>query len=137
MRNTAVRLCIVCVLVGGAVHGQELAQRQLSLDFEGNRIFSKQELLEPVNRCLNRYSKPAGEYDEYCLYQIKEFLFSKGHLRAKVGEPRWQETETGTRVVVPIDEGALYRLGEVKIEGSTLFTSAQILEMLTLKTGDI
>ena len=40
-------------------------------------------------------------------------------------------------MIVPINEGALFRLGEVKIEGSTLFSPAQILEMLTLKTGDI
>lgn len=43
----------------------------------------------------------------------------------------------GLRVTVPITEGPIYRLGSVKIEGSKLFSPVQILDMLTLKTGEI
>jgi len=106
-----------------------------------NKVFSEQELIGVTDKCLERFSHGNAKDDyvtlDYCLWKAKQFLFSKGYLKATFGEPKKQETQDGLRVIVPINEGALFRLGEVKIEGSTLFSPAQILEMLTLKTGDI
>lgn len=125
----------------GATQTQEGPRPKMVVDFEGNKIFSKQELIAITTTCFDRYSK-AGVTDESaqidsCLHKVKAFLFGKGYLNPKLGEPRRTQTENGLQFVVPVDEGPRYRLGEVKVEGSKLFTQAQILEMIAMKTGDI
>jgi outer membrane protein insertion porin family len=124
-----------------ATPAQEGTPPKIVVDFEGNKIFSKQELSAITNTCLDRYFK-AGSADDseqidYCLHKVKVFLYGKGYLNPKLGELRRTRTENGLQIFVPIDEGARYRLGEVKVEGSKLFTPAQILEMIAMKTGDI
>jgi outer membrane protein insertion porin family len=132
---------LMCMFTCGAIQAQEATPTKIVLDFEGNKIFSKQELAEAANECLARYSKSGHSDDpaqiEYCLHKVRLFLFGKGYLRATLGEPRRTQTEDGLQVVVPVDEGALYRVGELKVEGSKLFTPAQILEIVALKGGDI
>ena len=139
MRSIIFSLVIVCVLIAGAANGQE-ATRKVVVDFEGNKVFPTKQLVDLVNRCLETRSTWHTEYHaadlEYCLWKLNQFLASKGYLRGKFREPRREETENTLRVIVHIDEGALYRLGKVRIEGARLFAPAQILEMLTLKTGD-
>jgi outer membrane protein insertion porin family len=125
----------------GATQAQEATRPKIVVDFEGNKVFSKQELIAITTTCFDRYSK-AGVTDEsaqidYCLHKVKAFLFGKGYLNPKLGEPRRTQTENGLQFVVPVDEGPRYRLGEVKVEGSKLFTPAQIIEMIAMKTGDI
>ncbi|SRR6266496_20974 len=141
MLHRTVLISIICILVAGVDRGQEAAHKQLVLDFEGNKIFSSKQLLDVSSKCLAKPAHLRNGYDagyvDYCLRKVKSFLFDNGYLRAKIGEPRQQETESTIRVVVPIDEGALYRLGDVKIEGSKLLGPAQILQMLSLKPGDV
>jgi outer membrane protein insertion porin family len=124
----------------GATQTQEGPRPKIVVDFEGNKIFSKQELIAITNPCLDRYSKAGvtddSEQIEYCLHRVKVFLYGKGYLNPRLGEPRRTQTENGLQIVVPIDEGARYRLGEVKVEGAQLFTPAQILEMIAVKAGD-
>jgi outer membrane protein insertion porin family len=64
-------------------------------------------------------------------------MIGRGYLRAVIGKPNREDIEGGVRIVVPIQEGVLYRLGEIKITDSKLFSPAQLLEMGSLKTGDI
>lgn len=131
----------VCFVICGALQAQEATRPRVGIDFEGNKIFSKQELIEITNRCLDRYSKAGGADDsaqiEYCLHEVRGFLSGKGYLNPKLGEPRRTQTENGLQFLVSIIEGPRYRLGEVKVEGSKRFTPAQILEMIAMKTGDI
>ena len=140
MRHITVLLCLAFLLAGNA-SGQTRDQKELVLDFEGNKIFRTQQLLDVADKCLaqqnqSRDRNDAGDLD-YCLRKIRSFLFGKGYLRAKIGEPRRQETSNAIRVIVPIEEGALYRLGKVEIKGAELFTRQHLLEMLSLKTGDV
>ncbi|HKP37391.1 MAG TPA: POTRA domain-containing protein [Pyrinomonadaceae bacterium] len=110
------------------------------LSFSGNRVFSQNELLTVTEKCLAadpKWNEIHGpETLDYCLLKLKFFLFSKGYLQAAVGQPR-EETDGGRRIIVPIKEGALFRLGKVTIEGSRLLTPQQLLDMLDLKSGDI
>jgi len=141
MMRVRVGYVLLSLLVSsGIAGGQKPSSGKLTLVFEGNKVFSEEELLRITDPCLEN-SRPRVRSDseaiEYCLRRLKLSMGSKGYLQAVVGPPREQEAENGLCLVVPINEGLRYRLGEVKIEGSKLFTSAQILEMLTLKTGDI
>ncbi len=49
----------------------------------------------------------------------------------KKGSKRW------IRLTVPIDEGQRYRVGNIAIEGNTVFSDAEILARLPLRTGMI
>src|SRR6266545_2726866 len=109
--------------------------------FEGNKVFSSQQLIDETNKCLAKYSKSGDQGDpevfDYCLRTVKHFLIDQGYLRAAVGEPKKQETEHGLKITVPIEEGPLYRLGEIKIKGAKLFSPEHLLETLNMNTGDV
>src|SRR5713101_741123 len=140
------RVSVQCVLLlllitSGLANGQTGSSEKLTLVFEGNKVFSERELLEVANNCLDQYSRsgPADESDkiDYCLHKVRFFIFAKGYLRAELGKPRQAQTENGLKTVVTVEEGALYRLGEIEISGSKLFSLPQIREMIGLKTGDV
>ena len=64
-------------------------------------------------------------------------MTARGYLNGKVGDPTRTATGTGLVFTVQVDEGALYRLGGVRIDGARFLDTAQLLKMLDLKPGDI
>src|SRR5919202_1820336 len=80
---------------------------------------------------------------------------SKGYLEARFGEPKVEglgpkrtgfpvlpipilsSTDEGLRVTVPVIEGKLYRLGEIKIEGNSIYSEEVIKQVIGLKTGEV
>lgn len=127
------------VLGVSALHAQEATAPKTVLNFEGNKVFSKQELLEVANSCLAGFSKSEDENEtlDYCLQRVRRFLSARGYLQAQLGKPRQEQTENGPRTIVSVNEGALFRLGEVEINGSRTLSPTQIREMFESKTGDI
>ncbi|HYV82337.1 MAG TPA: BamA/TamA family outer membrane protein, partial [Pyrinomonadaceae bacterium] len=51
--------------------------------------------------------------------------------------PFLSSVDEGLRVTVPIVEGKVYRLGEFKVEGNSIFSEAQIRAVIGLNKGDI
>lgn len=109
--------------------------------FEGNRIFSSQELAVRMGEFLHRYENSKNGYDaeifDVCLRNLTNFVRSRGYLQAKLGEPRKELREGGLVVTVPVEEGALYRLGEIKIEGADNLTQERARALLDLQREDI
>ena len=109
--------------------------------FAGNKVFSSQQLLEQTNTCLAQDKKSKGEYNpemlEWCMRSVANFIRAGGYLRAAVGEPKLEEVGNRLRITVPIEEGPLYRLGEIRITGATVFSQEQLMEILPLKTGAV
>ena len=138
MRALTVML-FCCVFGISVVHAQEATAPKRVLDFEGNKIFSKAELLEVANSCLAANSKSQDDNDplEYCLHKVRQSMFAKGYMHAQLGKPLQEQTDNGFRTVISVKEGPLFRLGEVEIEGSRILAPSQIREMFELKTGDI
>src|SRR2546429_4660677 len=85
-----------------AIHAQETTSPKTVLDFEGNKIFSKPELLEVANKCLTEFSKSEDEDAllDYCLHTVRQFMSAKGYLQAQLGKPRQEQTETGFKTIV-------------------------------------
>jgi outer membrane protein assembly factor BamA len=106
------------------------------LDFEGNKVFSTHELREVANKCLGDNAR-SEETLAYCVHMVRNFMSARGYLQAQLGAPRQEQTEEGLRTVVSVKEGALFRLGEVRITGTRILSPSQIREMLGSKTGDI
>jgi outer membrane protein insertion porin family len=134
---TVVLFC--CVFGISVIHAQEAAAPKRLLDFEGNKIFSKAELLEVANKCLAGWSKEQDDNEaiEYCLYKVRQSMFAKGYLQAQLGKPVQEQTDSGSRTTIQVKEGPLFRLGEVEIVGSKALAPSQIREMFERKTGDI
>lgn len=134
-------LLLTLLFVLGMQQKLNTSEIKMVVEFEGNKVLSSESLLKKLNLCLTRYSDSPDEYKAYefecCLRDVENFLRSQGYLRSAVGEPKVQKTEAGLKITVPMEEGAIYRLGSIKIEGSKVFSSEQLLEMFELKINDI
>jgi outer membrane protein insertion porin family len=120
------------------VWAQEPASSRPVLDVEGNKIFSKQELLGLANKCLDKMTA-AYETDQldYCLHKVTNHMRAKGYLQARFDKTLYQRDESGEKAVVPVTEGALFRVGKIEIENAKIFSPAQILDMINLNPGEI
>lgn len=110
--------------------------------FEGNRVFSEQLLSADVNDCLARNNKERPkvyrtEVFEYCSHLLTNFERSQGYLQARFGEPRIAEVGEGLIITVPSEEGMLYRVGWLKIEGADHVAEQDIRKMLDIRSGDV
>lgn len=80
------------------------------------------------------------------LVSIKEKLKEFGYMEATIGEPRIEEMTRRSlflkkkkmmEIVIPVDAGYLYRVGEVKIEGNEIVNSRFLRRLIKLKEGEI
>lgn len=139
MRNFILLFLVLSVAVSTQA---QTPQPKLRIEFEGNKIISSIALLKKLNTCVAKHSDSEDKYDarlfDYCLRKdVKEFMQSQGYLSAQIGETKKQNDDGSLNLIVPIEEGLLYRLGNISIQGTKVFTSEQLLEKLNIKTGDI
>ncbi|HEV8592738.1 MAG TPA: outer membrane protein assembly factor BamA, partial [Pyrinomonadaceae bacterium] len=141
--------------------------RIIDIEFEGNEHFSDGELrnaliLVKETGLISRF-KGQDILDlrklQYDLNKnVLAHMRSKGYFQARVGEPQVVglgvkrtdfiplitlplpliSTKDDTlKIVVPITEGKVFRVGELKVEGNSIFSEEQILSFIGLKKGEI
>ena len=137
--------------------------RVVEIQFEGNQIFSDGKLRSQMKyvKEAGLISRFKGldildrEKLEFDLHKVDNYMRSKGYLQARHGEPRVEgigrkrtglpilplpflsSIDEGLRVTVPIMEGRVYRIGEMKIEGNSIFSEDTIRNVIGLSKGDI
>src|SRR5258705_6662130 len=137
--------------------------RVVDIQFEGNSVFSDGKLrgsMKYVKEAglITRFKGEDildREKLDVDLRLVDNYMRSKGYLQARHGEPRVESvgprrtgfpilplpflssTDEGLRVTVPIIEGKLYRLGDLKVEGNSIFSEDQIRAVIGLNKGDI
>ena len=137
--------------------------RVVEIQFEGNTVFSDGQLRGAMKfvkeaGLITRFKGSDilhREKLEYDLRGVDNYMRSKGYLQARHGEPRVEtlgrrrtgfpvlplpflsSVDEGLRVTVPIVEGKVYRLGEFKVEGNSIFSEDQIRAVIGLNKGDI
>src|SRR6266566_1864414 len=137
--------------------------RVVEIQFEGNNVFSDGKLrgaMKYVKEAglLTRFKGQDildREKLEFDLKHVDNYMRSKGYLQARHGEPRVEgigprrtglpilplpflsSVDEGLRVTVPIVEGKVYRIGEMKIEGNSIFSEPTIRAVIGLNKGDI
>src|ERR1041384_3762291 len=137
--------------------------RVVDIEFEGNTVFSDGSLrgaMKYVKEAglITRFKSLVilnREKLDYDLHLVDNYMRSKGYLQARHGEPRIESVgprrtgfpilplpflssvDEGLRITVPIVEGKVYRLGEFKVEGNSIFSEDQIRSVVGLNKGDI
>jgi outer membrane protein insertion porin family len=78
--------------------------------------------------------------------RIKKKLQERGYMEATVSEPRTEEIErrkifgkkqTMMRLVIPVNPGYIYRVGDIKIEGQKTFAAKGLMSMIRLEPGAV
>ncbi len=137
--------------------------RVVEIQFEGNKVFSDGKLRGSMKyvkeaglitrfKGLDILDREKLDFD---LRHVDNYMRSKGYLQARHGEPRVESigprrtgfpilplpflssVDEGLRVTVPINEGRIYRIGDMKIEGNSIFSEDLIRSIIGLSKGDI
>jgi len=141
--------------------------RIVQIDFEGNQHFKDGELRGALVlvKETGLISRIKGEdiLDlrklQYDLQKnVRSYMFSKGYFQARLGEPQvvglgYKRTgppiigafplpvvtskDDTLRIVVPVTEGKVFRVGELKVEGNSIFSEQQILSYVGLHHGEV
>jgi outer membrane protein insertion porin family len=109
--------------------------------FEGNQNFSSVELALTIGECQADFEEARNGFNsdifDFCSRRLLNFIRSRGHLRATFRPPTKVIDSRGLVLTLPVDEGPLYRLGDIKIEGSKAVAAEQIRAILNLQRGEI
>ena len=137
--------------------------RVVEIQFEGNTVVSDKSLRNSMKfvkeaGLITRFKGQDilhREKLEADLRNVDYYMRSKGYLQARHGEPRVESVgrrrtgfpilplpfltsvDEGLRVTVPVVEGKPYRIGEMKIEGNSIYSEEQIRSVIGLNKGDM
>jgi outer membrane protein insertion porin family len=141
--------------------------RIVQIDFEGNEKFSDRELRNAlelvkatglISRIKNQDILDLRKLQYDLQKNVRSYMFSKGYFQARIGEPEviglgYKRTgfpilsnfpiplltsvDDTLRIVVPVNEGRIFRVGELKVEGNSIFSEQQILSYVGLRKGEI
>jgi len=113
-----------------------------SLTFVGNKHFTSDELASLLREHLANFSDKTGSgYDrgilDYAIRLLANHLRSEGYLQAQLSAPQIRVAGAGLAVTIPLTEGPLCRLGNLKINGVEAFRLEEVRSLLQMTKGDI
>ena len=137
--------------------------RVAEIRFEGSKIFKGSKLRDQMKYVkeaglITRFKEMDilnREKLDFDLHKVDNYMKSKGYLQARHGEPvitGLGKRRTGfpilplpfissiddtLRITVPIVDGKLYRTGDVKVEGNSIFSEQAIKAVIGLQKGEI
>jgi|GEM_PF-4823087 len=121
-------------------------KRIISIEFVGNKVFSEQELLDALQETDSKGQKEsalinttydADWVDYHLQYTLRKFLWKLGYLKAKVGDAKVKDLEHGLQLHISIEEGVLYRIGKIEVEGARSFSKLEIIEKFQINPSEI
>ncbi len=89
---------------------------------------------------------------------MRSYMFSKGYFQARIGDPQvvglgYRRTgvpilgslpipllsskDDTLKIIVPVTEGKIFRVGDLKVEGNSIFSEQHILRYVGLQKGEI
>ncbi|MCH7760686.1 outer membrane protein assembly factor BamA [candidate division TA06 bacterium] len=108
----------------------------------GNSAFSDSKIESKMKNTHKRFLHK-GKLNEKTLVddldKIVRFYQKNGYIDAKVKDHRieYDETKKWLVIVIKVEEGPQYRLGEISIEGNQLFSEEKLIEKMKLKEGEV
>lgn len=146
---------------------QGARSRIIQIEFEGNEKFKDGELRDALQlvKKTGLISRVKGQdiLDmrklQYDLDRnVRTYMWSKGYFQARIGSPEVvgqgikrtgfpilnnfplpliTSVDDTLKIIVPVTEGKVYRVGELKVEGNSIFSEQQILAGVGLKKGEV
>jgi outer membrane protein insertion porin family len=114
-----------------------------TIRFEGNESFPEKELksvMKTKEKDWLFWITDSGVLDQETLRQdlerLSDFYMNHGYLRNKVGTPRIDTEAEWIHITIPIQEGPVYTVRRVKLEGDLLEDEASMKASLTVKEGE-
>jgi outer membrane protein insertion porin family len=114
--------------------------------FDGNQAFSDRKLrkaLETKQSTWLSWLTGSGKFDETKFKEdlelLRAYYRNRGYLDVVVNEDLVElnyRTANQLQITVNLDEGAFYSLGEMSVDSATIFTSAELLSAVRVKSGD-
>jgi outer membrane protein insertion porin family len=141
--------------------------RIVEIDFEGNEKFKDSELRGAMlyvkeHGLLSRFKGQDILHLEKLRADlqrnVRSYMWSKGYFQARIGEPEViglglkrtdfiplitlplplvSSMDDTLKIVVPVTEGKVFRVGELSVEGNSIFSEQQILAYLGLQKGEV
>ena len=141
--------------------------RIVEIDFVGNEKFSDGELKAAmlyvkehglISRFKGQDILHLEKLQADLQRNVRSYMWSKGYFQARIGEPEVvglgvkrtdfiplvtlplpliSSKDDTLKIVVPVTEGRVFRVGELKVEGNSIFSEQQILAFMGLRTGDV
>ena len=110
-----------------------------AIEFVGNKHFTSYDLAGRLNEYLAKYLSEGYDRDrfDYCLRFLSSYMRSQGYLQSQLQEPRISVVGAGLKVILPLTEGPLWRLGALRIAGVEAMRIAEVRSLLPMTTGDI
>ncbi len=114
------------------------------VDFTGNHAFKASELRTQMDTGthipLLSLITNQGVLDQKKLREdtdrIAAFYYDHGYLNVHVGVPDITRTPKGLKVVIPIDEGPIYKVGSVDISGDLKYPRSELTPLVSVKPGE-
>jgi outer membrane protein insertion porin family len=113
-----------------------------SIDFVGNEAM-KTSTLHKVIKTTERkwllwpfyYTEEAVEED---LDRLRDFYYDHGYLDYKIkAETEFAEDQSGVAVTFEIDEGPVYRIGNIIVSGNRRFSLDELRTLMEVSEGDV
>jgi outer membrane protein insertion porin family len=114
------------------------------VDFTGNHAFSARQLraemdtgthIPLLSLITNQGVLDKKKLDEDT-NRIAAFYYDHGYLNVHVGEPAVIRMPKGLKIVVPVDEGPLFKVGSVDISGDLKYPRSELVPLITIKPGE-
>jgi outer membrane protein insertion porin family len=116
------------------------------IEFVGNEVFKDGRLrkqLETKKHNWISWLTGSGKFDEKQfkedLETLRKFYRDNGYLDSVVDEDLIEfsfEDEDEVDIIITVDEGQLYFLGEMTVENNTIFTNEELLSQVKIETGE-
>ena len=110
-----------------------------AIEFVGNKHFTSYDLAGRLSEYLAQYSSEGFDRErfDYSLHLLSNYMRSQGYLQSQLQEPRISVVGAGLRVILPLTEGPLCRLGALRIAGVEAMGLAEVRSLLPMTKGDI
>src|SRR2546421_7962395 len=137
--------------------------RVAEIRFEGSKVFKSGNLRSRMkyvreSGLITRFREQDildRQKLDFDLRRVDNYMRSRGYLQARHGEPKVEglgprrtgfpilplpflsSVDDTLKITVPIVDGKLYRLGELKIEGNSIFSEQAIKAIIGLQKGEV
>lgn len=146
---------------------QGLLSRIVQIEFEGNENFKDSELRGAmqyvqetglISRFKSQDILDMRRLQADLQLNVRTYMWSKGYFQARIGDPVVEglgvkrtsfipfivlplplisSKDETLKITVPVTEGKIFRVGELKVEGNSIYSEEQILGAVGLKKGEI